>query len=164
MLSNINKWDGSKKINRPDAFINGDTLSDLRTTDNSLSVWKADTSEDLNDALVALALNRDKVDKIAYCFLDETILNRIEIQLSGEKQGAGPGLDSVILSKHRDLIDLDFWRLGYLAEYMLSLLNDTNNQKVISRLNVKHLLVDYKDAGKIDITKMNPKLKADLKW
>ena len=71
LISNINKWDGSKIINRDDAYMCGDALSDLRTTDNRLSVWKADNQEDINDAIVALALNRDSVCKINYFLLSE---------------------------------------------------------------------------------------------
>lgn len=164
MLSNISRWDGSKKVNRHDAFIIGDAISDLKTTDNTLSVWRVETKEDLNDVLVALALSREKVDKIVYCLLDETVLNRLEIQLSNAKLGDAPGLDSSILSKHRDLIELDFWRLGYLAEYMLSYLSISENQKLIQRSEVKKLLTEYKDSGKLDISKMKPKLKLDLKW
>lgn len=43
MISGISKWDGSKAVNRKDYYICGDAIGDLRTTDNKLSVWKADT-------------------------------------------------------------------------------------------------------------------------
>ena len=71
MISGISKWDGSKAVNRKDYYICGDAIGDLRTTDNKLSVWKADTQEDINDAIVALALNRDSVSKLSYFLLKE---------------------------------------------------------------------------------------------
>ena len=75
MISGISKWDGSKAVNRKDYYICGDAIGDLRTTDNKLSVWKADTQEDINDAIVALALNRDSVSKLSYFLLKEEDLD-----------------------------------------------------------------------------------------
>ena len=164
MLSNINKWDGSKIVNRPDAFIPGDTLSDLRTSDNTLSVWKADTEEDVEDALVALALNRDSVGKLSYCLLDETELKNIEINVSDDIPGTAPGLDEEILKKHRDLIDLDYWRIGYLAEMLLNKLQDKKNQKFLTKRETETLLKKYRDNDKIDMNKMKDKLLKNLGW
>lgn len=76
MISSISRWDGSRSVNRKDAFICGDAISDLRTTNNELSVWKADTQEDIEDAIVALALNRDSVSKLSYFLLEEDELKK----------------------------------------------------------------------------------------
>lgn len=78
MISGISKWDGSKAVNRKDYYICGDAIGDLRTTDNKLSVWKADTQEDINDAIVALALNRDSVSKLSYFLLKEEDLDKMD--------------------------------------------------------------------------------------
>ena len=52
----------------------------VKSTDsnNELSVWKADTQEDIEDAIVALALNRDRVSKLSYFLLEED-----EVELGG---------------------------------------------------------------------------------
>lgn len=162
-ISSISKWDESKVINRPDAFICGDTISDLRTTDNNLSVWKADSEEDIEDAIVALALNRDAVDKIIYILIREEDLAKLEIEISYKNAGKAPGLKDSILNKHRDLIELDFWRIGFLAEYMLRLAKDENHRKLCSKAEVKKLLNKYK-GSKIKIENMSEKLKEKLKW
>lgn len=164
MISGINKWDGSKVVNRKDAYICGDAISDLRTTDNKLSVWKADTQEDINDAIVALALNRDSVSKLSYLLLEEEDLHKIEIKISDEQPGVAAGLDSQILTKHRDLIDLDYWRLGYLAEHLTLLATNENNRKNYSANEVKKLLEKYKEEHKITPNQVKDKLKEKLKW
>lgn len=69
-ISGISKWDGSNKVHREDQFICGDALGDLKTTQNALSVWKADNEMDIEDAVVALTLSRDKVDKVFGVNLD----------------------------------------------------------------------------------------------
>ena len=45
----------------------------------------------------------------------------MDIKISDEQVGVAAGLDSQILTKHRDLIDLDYWRLGYLADHLTEL-------------------------------------------
>ncbi len=164
MISGISKWDGSKIINRKDSYLCGDAISDLRTTDNKLSVWKADTQEDINDAIVALALNRDSVSKLSYFFLKEEDLDKMEIKISDKQAGVAAGLDSQILTKHRDLIDLDYWRLGYIAEHLTELAKDENNRKNCSASEVKKLLERYKEEHKIIPEQVKDKLKINLKW
>lgn len=164
LITNINKWDGSKVVHRPDAYICGDAISDLRTTDNKLSVWKADSQEDIDDAIVALALNRDSVSKICYFFLQEEELAKMKIEISDEEAGKALGLKESILNKHRDLIELDYWHIGFLAEYMIKLANDNNNRKVCTRAEVIALLNKYKEEHKIEPENMSEKLKDNLKW
>lgn len=163
-ISSINKWDESKVINRPNAFICGDTISDLRTTENKLSVWKADSQEDIEDAIVALALNRDDVSKIIYILIQEEDLNKLEIEVSDKEPGKAPGLKESILNKHRDLIDLDYWHLGFLAEYMLRLAKDEKYRIIQSRSDVMKLLIRYKNEQRIMPENMSEKLKGKLKW
>ena len=89
MITGISKWNGSKVVNREDAYICGDAISDLRTRDNKLSVWKADTPEDIDDAIVALALNRDSIQKISCFLLNENDLEKIHIKISDEMKQLG---------------------------------------------------------------------------
>lgn len=164
LITNINKWDESKVVHRPNAYICGDAISDLRTTDNKLSVWKADSQEDIDDAIVALALNRDSVSKVSYFFLQEEELAKSEIEISDEEAGKALGLKESILNKHRDLIELDYWHIGFLAEYMMRLAKDENNRKVCTRAEVMALLNKYKEEHKIEPENMSEKLKSNLKW
>ena len=38
-IASLARWDGTTIVNRPDATIAGDVISDLRTQSNTLSVW-----------------------------------------------------------------------------------------------------------------------------
>ena len=164
MLSNIKNWDGSMTLNRPDAFICSDTIAELRSKDNRLSVWLANSQDDVEDALVALALNRENVNKINYCLLEDKSLEELGIAVASDQSGLAPGLDDQIRSKHRDLIDMDFWRIGFLAEHMLEKLKKADNQKFLTKAEVKKLLNKYKDADKIEISAVKDSLKKSLKW
>ena len=50
----ITKWNSPKMVDRPDPTVPCDTLSELRTKENKLSVWLANTQEDIEDAVAAL--------------------------------------------------------------------------------------------------------------
>ncbi|MCM1030287.1 MAG: hypothetical protein NC410_02420 [Oscillibacter sp.] len=164
LISNISKWDGSTLINRKDPSICGDAISDLRTSRNRLSVWKADSQDDIDDAIVALALNRDNVSKINYLILKEEELAKLEIEIADDHPGEAAGLNETLLKKHRDLIEIDYIRLGWLAQYMIDLAKVEHNQKVVSKADVKKLLEKYKDEQKIQPELVNGKLKENLKW
>lgn len=62
------------------------------------------------------------------------------------------------------LIDIDYWRLGFLAEHMLMLAEENDNRMIVSKSEVKKLLIQYKEANKIQPESMNVKLREDLKW
>lgn len=165
LISSISKWDGSSTVNRKDPSICGDAISDLRTKDNKISVWLADSSEDINDAIVALALGRDNVSKMNYLILHEDKLAELEIEIANDQLGEVAGLvDKNLLQKHRNLIDIDYVRLGGLAQYMVDLAKIDSNQKVISRSDVKKLLEKYKSEHKIEPSLIGEKLKENLNW
>ena len=81
-----------------------------------------------------------------------------------ENPGEAPGMKKEILDKHRDLVELDYWRVGYLAEYMTNLVKENGPQIRFSAKNVRDLMEKYKEEDKINIDEMKPKLKKDLKW
>ncbi len=125
----FSKW--NKKISRQDAGIAGDAISDLRTTNNTLSVWKVFDEKDndeLLDLAVVAALNRDKLQKVSYVLLDESWLNANHIAF----QPAPGKCDFIkseyhdLKSKHIDLTEIDYKQLGILAEEINSILDNSS--------------------------------------
>lgn len=163
-IASISRWDGSTKVNRPDATIAGDVIADLRTSDNTLSVWLANTEEDIHDAVVALTLARDKVSKLTALLLDDVSLADMRIDLSSEAKGLAPGAVDSITSKHRDMLEIDYKRIGSLADYMMGLAKDGSKRKEYTKSQVKNLLEQYRAAGKITPSDMRIQLLADLNW
>lgn len=139
-IKSIGCWDPNKineKINRSDATIPGDTISDLKTDQNGLSVWYTPDLEEENIApiLAAIAVSRDAVQKVSYVVLEESELERMEIYAK-QVDGLAPGItDRTILSCHHDLVDIDYKRLGILADYISSLIKaqkgKTKNERAI---------------------------------
>ena len=163
MISSVHKWDGTNRVKREDATICGDAISDLRTTGNKLSIWLGDNDEDIDDALVALALARSNVQKIVCLGLDENELSKMQITAETESGKVG-GLGEAILRKHRNLVDIDYKRLGMLAEYMSRLASDKQNHIEYLKKGIKELLDKYEREGKIDKSKVGQGIKNDMGW
>ena len=163
-IASLSRWDGTTVVNRQDATTAGDVISDLRTQNNTLSVWRADSDEDINDAIVAMSLNRNDVSKMIALLLDEEDLSAMQIGFSDKKPGKAPGAIEVIKKKHRDLLEIDYKRLGVLSDYMLKIVHDKSKRVEVSKPNMKKLLEKYRADKKIILDEMNNDLRKNLNW
>ena len=163
-IASLSRWDGSTIVSRPDATTAGDVISDLRTQSNKLSVWRADSGEDINDALVALSLNRTEVQKVIALLLDENDLKAMQIDYSDKLPGKAPGAIDSIKKKHRDLLEIDYKRLGFLSDYMMSIVHNKERRVELSKPSIMRLLEEYKIEGKIKVEEMNEELRTKLNW
>lgn len=163
-IASLSRWDGTTIVHRPDATTAGDVISDLRTQNNTLSVWRADSPEDINDALVAMSLNRTDVSKIIALLLDENDLLEMQINTSDKNPGIAPGAVETIKQKHRDLMEIDYKRLGELSDYMLRIVHDKTKRVEITKPNLKKLLEQYREENKIVLDEMNNDLRKKLNW
>lgn len=158
-----NRWNPIEEVSRKDAFIAADYVTELRTSKNMLSVWLANSEEDIEDAVVALALGKDKPSKMVAYLMDEKELEAIEIEAQNNQKGIAQGAVDSILEKHRNLVELDYWRLGYLTQYMQKLSKDTKRQVIFTKDEVVELLNKYKGT-KIITENVNEKLREKLNW
>ncbi len=159
----ITKWNNPKSVNRSDATVPGDTLSELKTKENKLSVWLANTEEDIEDAVVALSLSKDDIDKLFFLLLDEQQLSSFNIEVLDDQMGDAQGASEEILRKHRNLVELDHKRLGMLAEYMIQQASDANNRKTFTESRVKSILNKNKGT-KIEANKVKKNIIRKLNW
>ena len=162
-VSSFKRWNGERPVCRDDALFCGDAVTDLRTSENTLSVWLANTEEDIEDAVVALTLSKDSPSKLFGLLLDEKELAKIDIELSDKELGKSLGADEAILKKHRNMVELDYWRLGYLTQYMMDLAKDATKRITFSDKKVVELLNKYKDC-KVKPENINIKLREKLNW
>lgn len=164
-IKSIGCWDPKTfkdKIHRDDATTPGDAIADLKTDQNGLSVWFTPDLEDehIYPVIAAIATNRDSIQKVTYVVLDEEKLHTLGIEHE-QIPGVAPGIiDSQILNRHFDLIDIDYKRLGLLAEYIQDLIKKkrgkTINEKQLGKyinqmienkqINVDNLKVGIKNS------------------
>lgn len=162
MIGSIPRWDGSQKIEREDALFTGDAIADLRTQGNTLSVWYSEDGSDLNDILVALALNRTRIEKLCYVILDETYISNLNIHLN-KIPGSAPGINNQqILDKHRDLTEIDYWRLGLIAEHIYKRVQE-DQKRVVTKSQLESLIRDYINNGIVDTSQLTASIKESLR-
>lgn len=86
------------------------------------------------------------------------------ITSSSENPGKAPGAVESIKKKHRDLVEIDYKRLGELSDYMMKVVHDKARRIEISKPNLKKLLIEYKEGNKIILDEMNTDLRGKLNW
>lgn len=165
-IKSISCWDIDRikeKIHREDATAPGDSIADLRTVNNRLSVWYTPDLEDKNlmPVLTAMALGRDSIQKFTYVVMDEAALADMGISATGVK-GAAPGVsDPDILNRHRDLTDIDHKRLGMLAEYIFRLVKNRSG-RTISEKDIKKNIHQLISECRIEKDGLNSGIGKDL--
>ena len=158
-MLNISKWDHDCIKQRKQYY--GDAISDLKCSQNTLSVWKADNLKEIEEAVLALALGREVIQKMAIVILDENnILDKYKVTIT-ETPGNVP--IKRLQNRHRYLSNIDYWCLGFIAEHIGDQLNNPVNYKIFTRKEIEQLIRDAINQDKDLINNINPKLKENLK-
>jgi hypothetical protein len=84
--------------------LQSDALDDLKTTDNTLSVWSVDDNkEKLERIVIAFAANRNSFAQVDYALFDQQILADLNIK---SKESPGDTPDEEANKWHIDLVEL----------------------------------------------------------
>ena len=162
VVSNIHRWDGTSTVNRPGAKVCGDAITDLKTTNNMLSVWSVHGEEQIEESVAVIALGRDRLDKVSFVKLeDEALVDEIKLAFKENAGKCKPVTDKEILKRHRDIVELDSSQLECLAAYMLERVGQ-NNSDVKDLEDLKKIIKKMISENKIDPEKINDKIKKDL--
>ena len=125
--------------------LQADAISDLRTQGNTLSVWRVENLNEIDEAVLALAAssNTERIETITIVWEDEEVFLKKGITVNDTVEG-----DTVVTDlrpKHRDLSDLSYDSLGVISEIIMNSLNSSNTKR-IPRQDVKKILVNaYKN-------------------
>ena len=163
-------WNGTQKeLYKGALFFADGFFSELKTTNNTLSVWvveNADDRKEIDSVVGALALGRESVQKISFMILSKEKMDKLGIPVTTEL-GDAPGLeeDDELRKRHRNLSELDYYRMGYVIELMTNIAHgEEDGMKCESRTRkeVFGILRDLIEVQKrVDMNKMNEKLKTD---
>jgi hypothetical protein len=124
--------------------------ADLRTTNNTLSLWEIDSEDELNDAVLALAISKKatKIEKMDLVLIPkETILTK---QLS-IRASPGDTFAEGLSETHREVVDLKYPSLGLFAQIIIDVLSK-NVHTTISRIEVENIVKDACNDQTIDIS------------
>ena len=166
-ISSTKRWDINavqNLITRPNPLFTGDAISDLRTQGNTISVWETpDLSEaNIRPILATLALNGDKLDKVVYVTLNEEELIDKGLILVPVEGRCDSVVDMSILQRHRDISEVDYWHLWFLAEYIYERIA-LGFVYTATLSTIKSYVLNLIDTQKVDACKIGDKKREQLK-
>lgn len=159
-LDNKRHWDKSCHEDEgwlSDGFNRADALKNLRTQNNSLSMYRFDDADSqIERVLAALASTKGSLEYVDYAFINESEIINIGVKLH-DVPGDTP--DSFVNTLHVDLVELTAEKVSEIAK--LSIKSSMTN-----RLNVKKVTKIIKeniDSGNIDKAKVHAVLLPKIK-
>lgn len=151
------KWKNSLAVG-PD-YISADAVTGcLRTTGNTLSVWKAETPEEYDQSVLALLASLTSMETIDIVRLEAKELESNELELA-ETDGdtRAKGLEGL----HRDIINLNHGSLKSVAEIVKAKVAENKSIR-LRRQEIKVILNKAVAEGIVDIDALPDKIRAEL--
>jgi hypothetical protein len=138
--------------------LHADPLSDLRTKDNSISVWRIHTDRSNLDLVVtALAVSRDGLDKFEFGLFDRTLVAQLGIKINDTKPGKCAALPDAN-KWHSDLEELSVDTVVTLLQTIFP-----HIEKNIHLLPaVKKLVLAAQKQNLLEFQKINPRMRPDI--
>jgi hypothetical protein len=146
VISSLNSWDTEKdppQLSIDD--VSADMVTDLRTTNNNLSVFQIENEGTNVDRIItALAATRQHLQPSFFLVFDSTLLDRLKIEVE-KTRGGTP--DDFVNDFHRNLKVLSGMKLIELAKELLI------NSEQCSRdhAEVAQYLLDAEAAGRFKL-------------
>ena len=131
----------------------------MKTTKNTLSLWKFKDDQEKDDLIVAMAMSRQHIQKLVYVVMDDEGINKRGLPLEPELGNADGITKMDILRKHVNMTNIDFWRLGYVADYLCDLVKEVNGHDFVTEKQLYQLIKDRAQNGTIDVNQMNDSLR-----
>lgn len=131
----------------------------LKTSYNTLSVWRIESLNDIDDVALSIVTTFQHLDKI-----DLIIINEEDFNTSGLKIEESDGIThySKMIKSHRDIVSLRYSSLGDVKNLLLKSLRTPDKVKKYTLKEVKELLKNAIDKGLIDIDCLNESIKNKL--
>ena len=133
--------------------------ADLRTQGNSLSFWQCptDATRDVEEAALAIAAARERVDRLDIVWLDDQ-----ELQDDGQTLRNSEGRTVPRLAHlHVEVFRLDYVRLGSVAHRIVAAIRE-NRYRRLTRGDVKRLITAAVEQGRIDLDALQDKVRAEV--
>ena len=154
------KWQPKSGIS--DGKISADAITaDLRTQDNSLSLWECGyaTTEDVEAVALTLAIAGNQIAKIDIVWFSDD-----ELRAGGVRISQTPGRTPIaeMSRRHYDAQNLDYEQLGYVADCVAKALSNDQYKRFNQRL-VREFVSAAVQQGKVSLDDLNGKVRRDVK-
>lgn len=132
-----------------------DALADLHTYRNALSVWVADSPEDTDRIIIALAATRDDVQHVDFAVFDDATLADAGIVIES-RSGETP--DDEVNRLHCNIERLTVRQVAALAA---AIARGDHERRMPG--SIRDGLTDALQSGRLDANRMSDRLLADLR-
>ena len=148
----IGRWDPPDWEAEDRGEIQADALRDIETTRNLLSVYRVDSTLDVDRVVNAMAANRANVQPFDYALIDDAHLAALGIR-TRNKPGSTP--DIYVNQRHYDLGELNARQIMTLAK----IISDSGPRR-ISRPKIQGRIIEAIESGDIDVDAIPESLKS----
>ena len=153
------KWAAKQELSVGEIPADAVTL-DLKTQENSLSFWQcpSDTDSDVEEAALAIATARERVDRLDIVWLADA-----ELQTDGLDLRNTEGRTSLkdMAAMHVDVARLDYVRLGIVARRVAAAIQADRCRR-LTKAHVKRLIAVAIGQGRIDVDALHDRLRAEV--
>ena len=153
------KWGASQGLTNGE--ISADAVTgDLRTHGDMLSFWQCDTGTngDVEEAALAIAAAGERVDKLDIVWLADDKL-RADGQTLKDTKGRTPVSD--LADRHIDVCQLDYVRLGKIADCVVAAIEDKRCRR-LTKQRVKEILSTAVGQDRINLERLADGLRAEI--
>ncbi|GAB6394145.1 MAG: hypothetical protein MdMp024_0457 [Bacteroidales bacterium] len=128
----------------------------LKTTDNNLSVWKIESEEDLDDAILALITGekQESLKKFHYVWIEEKHLLAKGLSLVASD---GDTAVNDLIKKHRDISGLTYTKLDAVKDLIVDCIKN-NKCHLCTVRQMKTLIEKSIQSGRLQREDLNKKL------
>lgn len=130
--------------------------SELKTDQNTLSLWEANSPEEVDDVFVALASNLESIGAMTVLKIEEEWLKDFEID---NQLGDTPAID--INAKHHNVIGLNYVNMAGIIQGIVGSLAAAGLERR-TKTEMRKLLVEAYKMGKLDMERMSERLRNEI--
>lgn len=154
------------KTENPEDMIADAPTAEFRTSNNgTLSTWLVDSMENVNEGVLAIAVTSTKVSKMDFVVIDTKLLEHYDLeykQTYAGQQIAVPDLQDT----HYDIVNITMKSIiKCINVYKEIYVSDKGNEKLFFRYSegeIKDILKKALELDRIDVSKLNSKIKSDI--
>ena len=131
---------------------------DSKTQSNTLSLWKIDSRDELDDGVLAILLAQEKIETLDVILMEFDKVEKSDLVLK-PTDGRTPYIS--YRENHMDLVDMTYESLGTYSEIM----RDSFKSKMVRKYTLDELntlLKNRININNIDVDQLNPKMKNKL--
>ena len=130
----------------------------LRTSQNTLSVWRIQDEKKIDEAVLAIASGHKRLETFDVVWLLPEQLGKEGLEIKDS-----PGLTPIaaFVNNHSDVVNLTYSGLGKIARCILTCLSQKRFKRY-NRAEVKKLLMDAINSGILEVANIEPRLAKDL--